>query len=78
MEGAHVQCVNNHYAKFEYKEMKTVGYTDYTNQDTPLAFGIDKMSKFNSPKKLFIKCSQSSRCTCSMYEQSLCSLNIKE
>ena len=29
--GAHLQCVNNHYAKFEYKEMKTVGVTDYTN-----------------------------------------------
>ena len=28
---AHLQCVNNHYAKFEYKVMKTVGVTDYTN-----------------------------------------------
>ena len=28
--GAH-QCVNNHYAKFEYKGMNTVGVTDYTN-----------------------------------------------
>ena len=33
--GAHVQCVNSHYAKFEHKGMKTVGVTDYTNQDTP-------------------------------------------
>ena len=24
MEGAHLQCVNNYYAKFEYKEMNTV------------------------------------------------------
>ena len=24
MGGAHLQCVKNHYAKFEYKEMKTV------------------------------------------------------
>ena len=31
IEGAHLQCVNNHYAKFEYKGMKTVGVTDYTN-----------------------------------------------
>ena len=23
--GAHLQCVNNHYAKFEYKGMNTVG-----------------------------------------------------
>ena len=29
--GAHLQCVNNYYAKFEYKGMKTVGVTDYTN-----------------------------------------------
>ena len=29
--GAHLQCVNNHYAKFEYKVMNTVGVTDYTN-----------------------------------------------
>ena len=29
--GAHLQCVNNHYAKFEYKEMNTVGVTDYTS-----------------------------------------------
>ena len=28
---AHLQCVNNHYAKFEHKGMKTVGVTDYTN-----------------------------------------------
>ena len=30
MRGAHFQCVNNHYAKFEYKVMNTVGVTDYT------------------------------------------------
>ena len=30
--GAHLQCMNNHYSKFEYKGMKTVGVTDYTNQ----------------------------------------------
>ena len=32
MRGAHLQCVNSHYAKFENKEMKTVGVTDYTNR----------------------------------------------
>ena len=26
-----LQCVNNHYAKFEYKGMNTIGITDYTN-----------------------------------------------
>ena len=31
MGGAHLQCVNNHYAKFEYKVMNTVGVTGYTN-----------------------------------------------
>ena len=29
--GAHFQCVNNNYVKFEFKEMKTFGVTDYTN-----------------------------------------------
>ena len=29
--GAHLQCVNNHCAKFEYKGMNTIGVTDYTN-----------------------------------------------
>ena len=31
IEGAYLQCVNNHYAKFEYKGTKTFGVTDYTN-----------------------------------------------
>ena len=31
IEGAHLQCVNNHYAKLEYKGMNTVGVIDYTN-----------------------------------------------
>ena len=30
MVGAHLQCVYNHYAKFEYKVINTVGVTDYT------------------------------------------------
>ena len=30
--GAHLQILNNHYAKFENKEMKSVGVPDYTNQ----------------------------------------------
>ena len=36
--GAHLQCMNNHNAKFEYKGMKTVGVTDYTNQTHPTFF----------------------------------------
>ena len=37
--GTHLQCVNNHYAKFQYKRMKTVGVTDHTNQTPPADFG---------------------------------------
>ena len=29
IDGAHLQCVNNHYTKFEYKGMQTFGGTDY-------------------------------------------------
>ena len=36
--GAHLQCVNNHFAKFEYKGINTVGVTDYTNQTPPTHF----------------------------------------
>ena len=39
IDGAHLQCVNNQYAKFEYKGMKTLGVTDYTNQTPPKHFG---------------------------------------
>ena len=39
MEGANLQCVNNHYAKFEYIGMNTVGVTVYTNQAPPKHFG---------------------------------------
>ena len=30
-KSAHLQCVNNHCVKFEYKGMNTVGVTDYTS-----------------------------------------------
>ena len=39
---AHFQCVNNHYAKFEYKVMNTVGDTDYTNLTHPKHLGRKK------------------------------------
>ena len=39
IEGAHLQCINIHYAKFEYKAMKTVGLTGFTNQTVPMHFG---------------------------------------
>ena len=49
--GAHLQYVNNHYAKFEYKGTKTVGVKDYTNQKPPMHFGWKKKSKSNNRKK---------------------------
>ena len=49
--GAHLQCMDNHYAKFDYKGMKTVGVTDYTNQK-PQPISDGKMSKFNIRKKI--------------------------
>ena len=39
LAGAHKQCVNNQYARFENKGMKTVGVTDYT-----------QITKFKHPK----------------------------
>ena len=34
--------MNNHYAKFEYKGMKTVQVTDYTNLTPPMHYGWKK------------------------------------
>ena len=48
--GAHVQCMNNLYAKFLYQRMKTAGATDYTNQTPSKHFEQKKMSKFKTPK----------------------------
>ena len=47
IRGAHLQCVNKHYAKFEYKGMNTLGVSDYTNS----AFWMEKMSKLNTAQK---------------------------
>ena len=51
MGGAHLQYVNNHYAKFEYKVMNTVAVTDYINKAPPKHYGWKKMSKFNIRQK---------------------------
>ena len=78
--GAHLQYVNNHYAKFEYKRLKTVGVTDYTNQTTPTHFGWKKKCLSPTPvknRKIFIKCAQNRRCTSSMCEQPVCKVLIK-
>ena len=50
IRGAHLSSVHNHYANFEFKGMKTVGVTDYTNQ-TPLSILDGKISKFNTTQK---------------------------
>ena len=73
IECTHLQCVNNHYAKFEYNGMKTVGVTNYTNQTPPKHSGW-KNVKAQHPLKIektFIKCAQNRKCTSSMCEQSL-------
>ena len=51
---AHLQCLNNHYAKFEYKGMKSVCDTDNTLTQSKHSKGdVDViMSKFNTPKYL--------------------------
>ena len=71
--GARLQCVNNHYAKFEYKATNAVGVTDYTNLGFPIHFGWKNMSKLTSLKneKKIMKCSHNKRCTSSICVQSL-------
>ena len=39
INGAHFICMNNRYAKFEYKRLKSVGVTYYANQTPPKHFG---------------------------------------
>ena len=40
--GAHLQCVNNHYAKFEYKGIKLLISYRLHKPDTPYAFSDGK------------------------------------
>ena len=47
MGGANLQTVHNHYAKFEFIGMNTIGVTDYTNLAPTKHFGW-KLSKFNT------------------------------
>ena len=53
---AYLQCANNHYAKFEYKGMKTTGATDYTNQTPPKHFRWKKCLKLNTSQKMKKQC----------------------
>ena len=72
IEGAHLQCVNNQYAKFEYKGMKSVGVTDYTNKTPSKHFGWKKVHHSTKKmRKIFIKGAQNRKCTSSMCGQSL-------
>ena len=45
---AHVQCINNQHAKFDYKELEMLKL-DYTNQ-IPSKHFTEKMSKFKTTK----------------------------
>ena len=55
----HLQCVNNHYAKFEYKGMKTSVVTEYTNQTPSTHFGWKCLSSTSlKNEKIFMKCAQ--------------------
>ena len=63
VDGAHLQCVNIHYAKFEYKLQIT---HKLHNVSTPTV-GVDVLIKFNTPQNI-IKCEQKIDCTCSMCE----------
>ena len=53
-----LQCVNNHYAKAEYKGIKTAGVTNYKNQTPPYAFRMEKNLSITPVKnvKILIKC----------------------
>ena len=53
-----LKCVNNHYAKFEYKGMKTVGVTDYLNQTHPFRKDTCVSLTLLKNEKIFIKCAQ--------------------
>ena len=47
MRGAHFQCVNNHYAKFEYKERKLM---ELQIPQTRHHLSIFGWKKFNTPQ----------------------------
>ena len=50
----HLQCVKNHYGKFEYKGMITRGVSDYTNYAPPKHFG-KKQCLCSPPVKNILK-----------------------
>ena len=59
-KNAQLQYVNNHYAKFELKGMKTVGVTDYTNQAPSKHFG-KKNILVQHPSKMKKSCEMCSK-----------------
>ena len=62
-EGAHLQCMNNHYANFEYKRMNTVRVTDYTNKAPSKHLGRKKCLSSTPVKngKIYIKCAKTEK-----------------
>ena len=64
---------DNHYSKFEYIGMNTVGVTDYTNQAPPKHFRWKKCLSSTPVKneKKIMKYAQNRSCTSSMFEKLL-------
>ena len=50
IQGAHFQCVNNHYAQFEKRNEYCLSYRLH-KLGTPYGFRMEKMSKFNTCQK---------------------------
>ena len=66
-------CVNNHFAKFEYKRMKSVDVTDYTNLTSPKHFGWNNV-RVQHP----IKWKKNERCkTYKLHIYNVWSINIQ-
>ena len=74
IEGAVFQCVNNHYAKFEYNGWILLKL-QITQTRHPLSISDGEKCLCSTPvknEKKIMKCAQYRRCTSSMCEQSLC------
>ena len=66
----YVQCMNNHYAKFEYLGMKILEL-QITQTRNHLSISNENISKFKTPEKWtkIMKCAQNRRFTSSICEQ---------
>ena len=69
MESARLQCINNHYVKYDLKEWMLLEL-QITQTRHPISISDEKMSKFNNPQKWKKKRAQNRRLTSSICEQS--------